>query len=87
MDKPGMRPPSFDPVSYIIGTMEPRMKAAEKQIAEWREREARLMSAVTTYGKRGAIIALVWTLAVLVNAFPDSTVAHYAEALRLALMQ
>lgn len=89
MDKPGMRPPPppFDPVSYMIGTILPRLEALERKFARWESKLEQISGAATTYGKRSVIIAAVWTLALLVNAFPGSTVAHYAEALRLALIR
>ena len=65
---------------YMLGMIEMRVTAIEGKISVWEE-------AVKTYAKRGAIIFGVWGLAALVNLFPGTTIAQYAEALRLALMQ
>lgn len=79
--------PPFDPTSYLIGTMLPRLEAVEAQIKAWKSAIDDAKTAATTYGKRVAIIALVYVLAYLVNIIPGTTVANYAEALRLALIQ
>jgi len=79
-------PQGVDPISYLIGSLNPRLTTVETQIAEWQETIAVWQGAALTYAKRVGIITGVWGLAVLVNAFPGTTVAHYADLLRLALM-
>ena len=65
---------------YLLGTLEPRVAAIEEKIAAWEE-------IAKSCSKRGAIIMGVSGLGYLINVFPNSVIAQYAEALRLALMQ
>lgn len=85
-ERPQPERPKYDPISYLIGSLEPRLQAAEDQISEWQDTIAAWKAAALTYAKRAGIVCAVWGLALLVNAFPGTEVAYYAGLLHRALM-